>query len=487
MRTLAWKAVLLILFLAIGAAVSLLLLATIIGSAIVTAIIRRVPRQTAWARPFWYAILIIGLLAAWKWVKPHPRTCEASPSSFFGRGSTTSLESLTRLPSDPDADFRGRIESECLDLLQHATAARKSGLVLNSARRTLELSAGDISGEDSAKLAAAISALQQSIDKLNRNKFSVRMEKLNNFVEAQRRAIADTIANNRDDFLDEFERTKTNEEWSFEDTYSKMVVLQDLLSRFVNSKVKDDLGTDVALSARLEESKNTVAYYEKIGVTLGNGVVLDQLDVSNLMVTATFKRMDQSLLLGYDDAPPSKIDVGPTKTSIVVPNGVRSITLVNELRTSANLTQACTSFRVFGFRRFDLRWPNASNGSIGLQLTLTRLGTSNGNHPLPYLAKIDIKKDNPVSDVEIPRYSYFSSDYAAKEDRGRPTHIAPDPPLAAAASATSQPMVIELLPPLFRNSVVQEAKQFLFPLNAVVALTFALIGCLFEILVDPKK
>jgi hypothetical protein len=202
-------------------------------------------------------------------VRSHPPTsCEDNIRGFAGRTPDKPRTALERMPGNAQVDFQRAVDPDGLELLQHAAAAKKSGAVLNSARATLSLLAGDLSGDDATKLSSGIDSLQRSVDSLNRDGLEARTDRLKNFV-AEKREQAKK-AQDQQEFLDEFERLKTDEKWSFEDTYSKMVGLQDLLARFVNSKVKDGIASPTfRLAAHLDEHANNVVYEERAGIIWG--------------------------------------------------------------------------------------------------------------------------------------------------------------------------------------------------------------------------
>jgi hypothetical protein len=226
----------------------------------------------AWAGSAWYLIIFAGIVAAVivvPLVRSHPpASCEDNIRGFAGRTPDKPRTALERMPGNAQVDFQRAVDPEGLELLQHAAAAKKSGAVLDSARATLSLLAGDLSGDDATKLSSGIDSLQRSVDSLNRDGPEARTDRLKNFV-AEKREQAKK-AQDQQEFLDEFERLKTDEKWSFEDTCSKMVGLQDLLARFVNSKVKDGIASPTfRLAAQLDEHANNVVYEERAGIIWG--------------------------------------------------------------------------------------------------------------------------------------------------------------------------------------------------------------------------
>jgi len=354
---------------------------------------------------------------------------------------------------------------------------------LNSARATLSLLAGDLSGDDAAKLSSGIDSLQGSVDSLNQDGFEARTEKLNAFVAEEREQAKK--ARDPQEFLEEFELLKTDKKWSFEDIYSKMVTLQDLIARFVNSKVKEGLAAPTfRLTARLDEQAKTVVYEERVGIALAGNVVLRQVDFSELQLSGQFTGMRQNILYSFDNAQPVKANSG----LISVPEGVRRLTVLNQVVAPANLQDACDAPRVLPFRRFFVKWPDASPTSIGLQVNIANLANRAGS--VPYYFPLLIDKKLNIDEIEIPAYSFFDSNYAMKEDaRGMPGGISPDPAVSAASSAVSQPIEVELLPDhrVLRNFPVQDVKRYLFPLNALVFFGYLALGSLFSLIVDPKK
>jgi hypothetical protein len=468
-------------------AISFIVLIVYVISGIILAVVRRLPKKTEWARTVWYLIIFAGLfgaiLVARSLRSRHPASCEDSIRGFVGKSPDKPQITLERVPANATVDFQHTVDAEALELLQHAVAAKKSGAVLYSARATLSVFAGDLSGDDSTKLSAAIESLQRSVNSLNHDGLEVRMDRLKSFV-AEKREEAKK-ASEPQEFLDEFERVKTDERWSFEDTYSKMVSLQELVSRFVNSKVKDRVTVPtVRLTAHLDEDHNAVTYEERIGIALGGDVTLRQVDLSELQLNGQFNGMSQSVLYSFDNAQP----VATNSASVAVPDGVRNITVLNQVRTSANLEDACNASRLLPLRRFFVKWPDAAPASIGLQLNIANLANRAGSVPYYFRQAIDKKGD--INEIEVPDYSFFSSNYGMKEDaRGMPASISPDPPVSPATSNVSQPIEIELLPEyrIFRNFPIQDVKRYLFPLNALVFFFFLALGSAFSWLVDPKK
>ena len=407
----------------IALGISTVVFIVFVVSGVILAIVRRLPKQAGWARATWYLIIIAGIAAAAifvPFVRSHPPvSCENSIRGFVGRTSDKPRTALERVPADAQLDFQRAVDTEGLELLQHAAAAKKSGAVLNSARATLSLLAGALSGDAAAKLSSGIESLQRSVDNLNRDGLEARTERLKTFV-ADKREQAKKVRDQQE-FLDEFERLKTDEKWSFEDIYSKMVGLQDLLARFVNSKVKDGIAAPTfRLTAHLDEQAKTVVYEERVGIALGRNVVLRQVDFSELQLNGQFTGMRQTILYSYDNAQSVVAD----SASISVPEGVRRLTVLNQVLTSANFEDACNAPRLLPFRRFFVKWPDASPTSIGLLLNIANLTNRAGSVPFYFPLLVD-KKLN-IDEIEIPEYSFFNSHYGMKEDaKGMPGGISP--------------------------------------------------------------
>jgi|HubBroStandDraft_1064217.scaffolds.fasta_scaffold00129_31 hypothetical protein len=468
-------------------AISFIILIVYILSGVISLAVRRLPRKSEWARTVWYLIIVVALIASAlvaRSIRSRPAaSCDDSIRGFFGKSSDQPQRTLTRVSPNAAVDLQHTIDAEGLELLQHAVAAKKSGAVLNSARATKSLFAGDLSGDDTTKLSAAIDSLQESVNSLNRDGLEARMDRLKSFV-ADKREQARKVSDSQE-FLDEFERFKTDEKWSFEDIYSKMVSLQDLVSRFVDSKAKDRITVaTVRLTAHLDEDHNILTYEERVGIALGKEITLRQIDFSELLLDGQFSGMNQSVLYSFDNAPP----VATNSASVAVPDGVRNVTVLNQVRTSANLEDACNASRLLPLRRFFVKWPDVAPSSIGLQLNVANLANRAGS--VPYYFRQVIDKKGEITEIELPEFSFFSSNYGMKEDtNGLPAGITPDPPVSAATSNVSQPIEIELLPEyrIFRNSPVQGERRYLFPLNAVIFFVFLAIGSAFSWMVDPKK
>src|SRR5216684_4724956 len=484
----AKKIVLVLFAIAAGAAalaISFIALGVFLFSGLIMILVRRFPKQTEWARTSWYLIFIVGLGASVlvaRSIKTHrPISCEYTIRGFLGTSTAKPQSKLESEPANPGIDVQHEIDRQGIELLQHGVVTKHWADVLDSARRTLESLTGDLSGDDSSKLTSAIDSLRASVDGLNSAEIQSRMDKLKNFI-AEKREQAKN-ASDPSAFLEEFKRGKEDKNFSFEDPFTKIVTLQDLLYRFVHSKIKDLVTVSTPrLTAGLDKKKNTVVYSERVGIALAPNVSLQKIDFSELQLNAQLNGVTQSIAYSYDSAQPveAKIAVIPVRA------GVRTLTVVNQISTADRVEDACDTNRLLPFRRFYVRWPNAVRSFIGLHLNIENLG----GHSVPYYFRLPLEKTSNIQEIEVPEYSFFNSNYTMKEEsREMPGGISPDPPVSAATSAVSQPIEIELLPdsPIFRNSMVQKVKQYLFPLNAIVCFAYLALGSVFSLLVDPKK
>jgi hypothetical protein len=264
-----------------------------------------------------------------------------------------------------------------------------------------------------------------------------------------------------------------------DDVNDSMRRLEESLNRIARDVIGAELKVEAYNRIRVLEKKDALLREELIVFATRN-VALRAIDATELMLVTDPDAAAQELLVFFGDN-----EAGAEKPSdirrIPIRRGVTKVTLVKRTVVPAKIARLSTPLRLYPFSYVLLRWPTSFAPKLRLTLDLT---SANLSDAYPY--SIEASTNAPISELWIPAYSLFNASIAFKNQiRFGEEHIlTPDPALMPAYFLTHNHVWLELVPDsiLFRNKLVQDQKEYLFPENWVGALCVMAAGAVIALI-----